>query len=135
MIRTTRVILLAALSIFLLGAPASGQSGIGGVSGFVLPAHPDHPAYPQSWGDSLADSTYSADSPTISLIPVATHMDFEPQSQKGLGRSGAYEFGHVPMGRYLLRAEAPGYETWEAEIYVLSDTLGKVYILLDSEND
>lgn len=123
----------ASLLLILLGVPVAAQSGSGGLSGLVLRAHSEHPGYPQNWdGDTGTDKSSG---PTVRLTPIATHMEVEAQSQLAVGRSGRFEFGPVPMGLYLLRAEAPGHKVWEAEIYVPSDTLGKVYILLQVRRD
>lgn len=132
MIRSGLFALLCAVPALILFAPAAAaQSGTGGISGFVLAFDTDNNiTFTGEWDHGIhADDTEHVAGPTVTLIPVATLQPVEAQQQV----AEDYTFMYMPMGLYLLRAEAPGYQTWEAEIYISSDTMSKVFIPLRPE--
>jgi hypothetical protein len=43
---------------------------------------------------------------------------------------GSYDFGSVSPGEYVLRISSPGYKDYETEIYLPSDFMGNLAVML-----
>jgi hypothetical protein len=134
--RTRAVLVLLALAVLALGAlPAAAQSGRGIVSGLVLPEDSSSAGGAGQWErEGPSDDTYAI-GPVLTLEPVFTLGDAAPMERRARGIYGRYTFGVIPMGLYRLRAEAPGYAPWEAEVYVPSDSEARIFILLHRKGE
>lgn len=121
--------LLALVLAVLTVATAQAQSGVGNVRGWVLPERAD--GWPGGGWLVSEDSTRQPSHPAATLMPLAIlrHDEF-PDPFTVEASDGSYDFEGVPMGLYRLRIAAPGFEVWEAEIYVLSDSETVINVVL-----
>jgi hypothetical protein len=46
------------------------------------------------------------------------------------GEDGKYSFDRVPYGNYRLRVSAPGFRSYEIELYIASDALTALHVSL-----
>lgn len=134
-----RTVLL--LLTLLLAAPASAQSGHGGIEGLVVPFDTSTVrgygagGWRDDGGAGLEPGAVAEASPTLTLIPLVAHLDPDTLTTRAAGNHGAFEFSHVPMGSYRLRVTAPGFEPWELEVYLPSDYLMRLSVLLRPQRE
>ena len=48
-------------------------------------------------------------------------------------KHGSYDFQSVSPGEYVLRISSPGYQIYETEIYLPSDFIGNLAVMLKKE--
>ncbi|MDQ6651355.1 MAG: carboxypeptidase-like regulatory domain-containing protein [Acidobacteriota bacterium] len=118
--QVSATITLLLLTLFLFHGTTLAQSGRGLMHGYV----------------AFEDLSYNE------VNKGAIHATVELRTQKGGDRAaysaktdqyGAYNFPSIAMGEYVLRISAPGYATYEAEIYIPSDFECKLAVMLKHE--
>ncbi|MEM9996768.1 MAG: carboxypeptidase-like regulatory domain-containing protein [Bacteroidota bacterium] len=131
--RLFSALLLIALSV----ATVHAQSGVGNVRGVVLVKGPGILADELAELDGSTSTTVEVEStapqghPVVTLTPLATlQQDAFADPRTVDASDGTYNFEGTPMGLYRLRIEASGFDAWEAEVYVLSDSETVVNVLL-----
>ena len=102
--------------LFLLFAMASAQSGRSGMRGYV--AFED-----LSYNDVSERKVHAK----IELRRNAADKD--PVTTQTT-EHGSFDFGSVSPGEYLLRISSPGYKIYETEIYLPSDFIGNLAVML-----
>src|SRR5262245_14533565 len=106
---------LAGLWLGLLAAQGSAQSGRSWMNGLVLDESETHGV-----GGALVELIGASDAPQVR----GKHL------QTAVGADGKYDFPRVPYGSYRFRVSAPGFKTYEIELYVASDALTALHVLL-----
>src|SRR5882672_841844 len=112
----------SATSIALLlicAAMALGQSGRSGMRGYV----------------AFEDLSYNdvAERKVHATVELRRHAgDKDPVTVK-TDEHGLYDFQSVSPGEYVLRISSPGYRVYETEIYLPSDFIGNLAVMLKKE--
>ena len=101
-----------AILLFLSAGSLAAQSGMGAVSGWVIDV--DHTA-------AVKDRKFLG-------IPGA-RVEIGGRSLK-TDKNGAYDSGELQDGNYRLKISAPGYNDYELSIYIGSDEIVTVSVLL-----
>lgn len=119
---TKRIRLLIRLpTILLLSAGAIlAQSGRSGMHGFV----------------AFADLSYNdvAERKVRAKIELRTTKDDKNAFTVETDGHGRFDFKSVAPGEYILRISSPGYRTYETELYLPSDFIGSLGVMLKKAN-
>jgi hypothetical protein len=108
---------LTLLVVFLSSAVGLlAQSGRSGMRGYV--------AFEDLSYNDVAERKVHA---KIELLRSATDKD--PMATQTT-EHGSYDFGSVSPGEYVLRISSPGYKVYETEIYLPSDFIGNLAVML-----
>ena len=102
----------------MLTAAAQAQSGRCLMHGFVVGAR-DNPGLKDATVTLLGDP----DNDRLRKVKLTAKIDDK----------GKYELKDIPYGDYMLRVSAPGYVTYQINIYMLSDTTTQLHIKLRKE--
>ena len=113
--RISLALMLLATSLLLVAA-SSAQSGRSGMHGYV--------AFEDLSYNDVAERKVHA---KIELLRNAADKDpVKTQTTE----HGSYDFGSVSPGEYVLRISSPGYRVYETEIYLPSDFIGNLAVML-----
>jgi hypothetical protein len=102
------------VTLFLFSGAVFGQSGRGAINGYVafedtIPIKPDVRA-------RVELRAYSKYNRTV----LTTETD----------ERGSYQFESIPMDEYVLRISAPGFTAYETTIYIPSDFICNLAVML-----
>lgn len=112
-----RLFALAVLVASLLLATASlAQSGRSGMRGYV----------------AFEDLSYNdvAERKVHAKIELRRNAADKNPVTAQTDEHGSFDFGAVSPGEYILRISSPGYKTYETEIYLPSDFIGNLAVML-----
>jgi hypothetical protein len=119
-IKVTRVGLLATVVLLLLGyTTLLAQSGRSGMRGYV----------------AFEDLSYNdvAERKVHATAELRRHAGDKEAVTTTTNEHGSYDFGSVSPGEYVLRISSPGYRVYETEIYLPSDFIGNLAVMLKKE--
>ena len=107
------VVLVAALLFVNASFAQSGRSGMRGYVAFEDLSYSDVAERKVHAKIELRRNAADKD-------PVTTQTD----------EHGSFDFGTVSPGEYILRISSPGFKTYETEIYLPSDFIGNLAVML-----
>ena len=115
---TKNILFLLRLSAILLlsGETLFGQSGRSGMHGFVAFADLSYNDVAKRKVHAKIELLRTAED----KIPVTVETD----------EHGRFDFTSIAPGEYILRISSPGYRSYETEIYLPSDFLGNLGVML-----
>jgi hypothetical protein len=106
--KAATVVGILLLILFLASGPALAQSGRGVMRGYVV--------FEGVAFDDVAKANVRASVELRGNTALNRKVYTAETNERGL-----YEIKVVPMGEYVLRISAPGYKTYETELYIPSD--------------
>jgi hypothetical protein len=115
--RTKLVVALILLPMVLISTNSSAQSGRSWMKGFVV----------ESDTNGIAAATVELigdqDNARLRSVKLTAQTD----------ATGKYSLEDVPYGEYTFRVSAPGFITYQIQLYVLSDTLTQLHAKLKKQ--
>jgi hypothetical protein len=118
---TKKIKLTVKLFVVLLicAMPALAQSGRSGMHGYV----------------AFEDLSYNdvAERKVHAKIELRRTTDDKDVIKTETNEHGTYDFQSVSPGEYVLRISSPGYRVYETEIYLPSDFIGNLAVMLKKE--
>ena len=115
LLNRTRVVFVLLLT-FLLAAASLAQSGRSGMRGYV----------------GFEDLSYNevAERKAHAQIELLRNRADKNPVKTQTTEHGSFDFGSVSPGEYVLRISSPGYKVYETEIYLPSDFIGNLAVML-----
>jgi hypothetical protein len=117
-VKTVQSLTMSLLLLFGCAA-ALGQSGRSGMRGYI----------------AFEDLSYNdvAERKVHATAELRRHAGDKEAISTTTSEHGSYDFGSVAPGEYVLRISSPGYRVYETEIYLPSDFIGNLGVMLRKE--
>jgi len=106
------------LIVFLLPSMSHAQSGRSWMEGYVVGE-----SDVSGLGQATVELAGDPDNARLKSVKLTAKT----------GEMGKYAIKEIPYGDYILRVSAPGYVTYQINIYILSDTLTQLHVRLKKE--